>query len=68
MLHCATSRNLSRDWDLVLNSEFLLATQQKYCEMRCKRDAMAKNALQQQLRKVEPDSTSCNASCNKDVA
>ena len=33
--------------------------------------AMAKKcvaALRQSLRKVEPDSTSCNASCNKNVA
>ena len=27
-----------------------------------------KNSLRQSLRKVEPDSTSCNASCNKNVA
>ena len=33
--------------------------------------AMAKKcvaALRQSLRKVEPDSTSCNVSCNKNVA
>ena len=32
------SRNLSKGWDLFLNSEFLLAAQQKYCETSCKRD------------------------------
>ena len=32
------SRNLSRSWDLILNSEFLLAAQEKCCETGYKRD------------------------------
>ena len=63
---------LSRDWELFSNSEFLLAGQQKYCEMKllkgCYTVQCLKNALQQSLRKVEPDSTSCNASYNKNIA
>ena len=35
---CNLSRNLSRGWKLFLNSEFLLAARQKYCETSCKRD------------------------------
>ena len=35
---CNLSRNLSIGLHLVLNSEFLLAEQQKYCETICKRD------------------------------
>ena len=49
---------------MFLNSEFLLAAQWKYYETTGKRDIrLAKNALQQSLQKVQPDSTSCNASC-----
>ena len=63
---------LSRDWELFSNSEFLLAGQQKYCEMKllkgCYTVQCLKNALQQSWRKVEPDSTSCNASYNKNIA
>ena len=64
-----------QSWDLFLNGEFLLVAQQKYCETSCKRDCYTVQwlkkyvaVLRQSLRKVEPDSTSCNASCNKNVA
>ena len=70
MLHCATlrnlSRNLSKGCELFSNSELLLAAQLKYSETSCKRDVTytmrwLKNALQQSLREVEPDSTWYNA-------
>ena len=35
---CNVYHNVSRDWDLFLNSKFLLAVQQKYCETSCNRD------------------------------
>lgn len=57
--------------ELQTNSEFLLTAQQKFYETSCKRDvtsAMSKKcvaAMRQSLRKVKPDFTLCNASCNK---
>ena len=78
MLHGAkfvATSNLSRGWDLSLNSKFLFGCSTKnidrqvgrgmlYCAMAGKCVA----ALWQSLRKIEPDSTLCNASCNKNVA
>ena len=52
----------------------LLADRTKHCETSCKRGITLCNvqksvaALPQSLRKVELDSTSCNACCNKNVA
>ena len=82
MLHCATYLAtclaiiliLSKGWELFLNSEFYwlhnrnIARQVARGMLHC---AMAKKcvaALRQSLRKVEPDSTSYSASCNKNVA
>ena len=43
---CNLSRNISTGRDLFLNSEFLLAARQKYCETSCKMEKWPENALQ----------------------
>ena len=65
---------LSRDWKLHTNSKVLLAAQQILWEELqevCYTVHWPKNALQcwlqQSLRIVEPDATSCNAFCNKNA-
>ena len=58
------------------NSQFSLAVQNKYCKTSCKRDVTLCNvsimccsiAAFVVKSTVDPDSTTCNASCSKNVA
>ena len=75
---CKLSRNLSRCWDLFLNKEVMLASQQswdfklnKEVLLASQQSWLLKNVFQQIIMKSTGRtcfSTSCNASCNKKVA